>query len=42
MLRLLRNFELKRTLSTKAAPLPETNPPVLYSGVSQINDINIY
>lgn len=34
MLRLLlRNFQSTRTFATKAAPVPETNPPVLYSGI---------
>lgn len=35
MLRLLRkNIELSRTFATKVGPVPDTNPPVLYSGVS--------
>ncbi|XP_051168044.1 aldehyde dehydrogenase, mitochondrial [Leptopilina boulardi] len=34
MLRLLtRNLELTRTFSTKVGPVPDTNPPVLYSGI---------
>lgn len=34
MLRLLlRNFEVTRTFSTKVALTPESNPPVLYSGI---------
>ncbi|XP_043462267.1 aldehyde dehydrogenase, mitochondrial [Leptopilina heterotoma] len=34
MLRLLRkNFELTRTFATKIGPVPDANPPVLYSGI---------
>lgn len=36
MLRLfMKNVKLTRTFASKGIPAPDTNPPVLYSGVSK-------
>lgn len=37
MLRLLKNVQLPRYLSTAARPAPERNPAILYTGVSIVS-----
>lgn len=37
MLRLLKNVQLSRYLSTAARPAPERNPAILYTGVSIVS-----